>query len=331
MRVLVTGASGMLGAGVAKALAARGDSVTVLQRRPSGLGLPEVLADVADSAVVQRALTGQDAVIHLAAKVNVVGPEREFQRVNVEGTRAVIDGCRQTGVQRLVYVSTPSVAHSGHALVGVGPAPAEPAAARGPYARTKAVAEHMALAADTNGLAVVALRPHLVFGPGDAQLIARLVDRARRGRLPVIGSGAALIDTTYVSNAVDAFVAALDRCEQVHGQALVVTNGEPRPIAELLGAICDATGVPQPTRRVSPGLAKSAGSAAQLAWAIHDHFWPDHRVEDPPITRFVVEQMSTAHWFDQRQTRRLLHWEPRISLDAGLEELRRHYLRLGST
>src|SRR5215218_5204659 len=285
----------MLGAGVAKALAARGDSVTVLQRRPSGLGLPEVLADVADSAVVQRALTGQDAVIHLAAKVNVVGPEREFQRVNVEGTRAVIDGCRQTGVQRLVYVSTPSVAHSGHALVGVGPAPAEPAAARGPYARTKAVAEHMALAADTNGLAVVALRPHLVFGP------------------------------------VDAFVAALDRCEQVHGQALVVTNGEPRPIAELLGAICDATGVPQPTRRVSPGLAKSAGSAAQLAWAIHDHFWPDHRVEDPPITRFVVEQMSTAHWFDQRQTRRLLHWEPRISLDAGLEELRRHYLRLGST
>ena len=331
MRVLVTGASGMLGAGVAKALAARGDSVTVLQRRPSGLGLPEVLADVADSAVVQRALTGQDAVIHLAAKVNVVGPEREFQRVNVEGTRAVIDGCRQTGVQRLVYVSTPSVAHSGHALVGVGPAPAEPAAARGPYARTKAVAEHMALAADTNGLAVVALRPHLVFGPGDAQLIARLVDRARRSRLPVIGSGAALIDTTYVSNAVDAFVAALDRCEQVHGQALVVTNGEPRPIAELLGAICDATGVPQPTRRVSPGLAKSAGSAAQLAWAIHDHFWPDHRVEDPPITRFVVEQMSTAHWFDQRQTRRLLHWEPRISLDAGLEELRRHYLRLGST
>jgi len=329
--VLVTGASGMLGAGVAKALAARGDSVTVLQRRPSGLGLPEVLADVADSAVVQRALTGQDAVIHLAAKVNVVGPEREFQRVNVEGTRAVIDGCRQTGVQRLVYVSTPSVAHSGHALVGVGPAPAEPAAARGPYARTKAVAEHMALAADTNGLAVVALRPHLVFGPGDAQLIARLVDRARRGRLPVIGSGAALIDTTYVSNAVDAFVAALDRCEQVHGQALVVTNGEPRPIAELLGAICDATGVSQPTRRVPPGLAKSAGSAAQLAWAIHDHFWPDHRVEDPPITRFVVEQMSTAHWFDQRQTRRLLHWEPRISLDAGLEELRRHYLRLGST
>jgi len=329
--VLVTGASGMLGAGVAKALAARGDSVTVLQRRPSGLGLPEVLADVADSAVVQRALTGQDAVIHLAAKVNVVGPEREFQRVNVEGTRAVIDGCRKTGVQRLVYVSTPSVAHSGHALVGVGPAPAEPAAARGPYARTKAVAEHMALAADTNGLAVVALRPHLVFGPGDAQLIARLVDRARRSRLPVIGSGAALIDTTYVSNAVDAFVAALDRCEQVHGQALVVTNGEPRPIAELLGAICDATGVPQPTRRVSPGLAKSAGSAAQLAWAIHDHFWPDHRVEDPPITRFVVEQMSTAHWFDQRQTRRLLHWEPRISLDAGLEELRRHYLRLGST
>jgi 2-alkyl-3-oxoalkanoate reductase len=315
----------MLGRGIARALAARGDSVTVLQRRPSGLGLPEVLADVSDSQAVREALTGQDAVIHLAAKVNVVGPEHEFRRVNVGGTRAVIEGCGQAGVPRLVHVSTPSVAHAGHPLVGVGPAPADPTAARGPYARTKAVAERMALAADSNGLAVVAVRPHLVFGPGDTQLLGRVVERARHGRLPVIGSGAALVDTTYVSNAVDALIAALDRCEHIHGQALVVTNGEPRAIAELLGAICEAAGVPRPTRRVPAGLARPVGSAVQLAWAIFDRFRPDHRVEDPPITSFVVDQMSTAHWFDQRQTRRLLHWEPRISIDAGLEELRRHY------
>lgn len=325
MRVLVTGASGILGAGVALALAARGDSVTVLQRRPSGLGLDEVLADVADASMVRQVLARQDAVIHLAAKVNVIGPEREYQRTNVEGTRAVINGCRQAAVRRLVYVSSPSVAHPGRSLVGVGAAPADPVAARGPYARTKAMAERIALAANSDALAVVAIRPHLVFGPGDTQLVARLVDRARRRRLPVVGPGAALLDITYISNAVDALVAALDRCEQVHGQALVVTNGEPRPIRELLDAICDAAGVPRPSRRVPAGLAKSAGSVVQAAWDLHDHLRPDRPASDPPLTRFVVEQMSTAHWFDQRHTRRALHWAPRISLDEGFEELRRYY------
>lgn len=321
----MTGASGMLGAGVANALAARGDSVTVLQRRPSGLGLKEVLADVADGDAVGNALTGQDAVVHLAAKVNVIGPEREYQRINVAGTSVVIDACLRAEVPRLVYVSSPSVAHSGRSLVGVGAAPADPASARGHYARTKAIAEQIALAADSDALAVVAVRPHLVWGAGDAQLVARVVDRARRGRLPVIGSGAALLDTTYVSNAVGALVAALDRCEQARGQALVVSNGEPRPIAELLGAICDAAGAPRPSRRVPLRLAAAAGSVVQTTWAINDRLRPDHQGGDPPMTRFLVEQMSTAHWFDQRHTRRVLQWEPRVSLDEGFEELRRYY------
>jgi nucleoside-diphosphate-sugar epimerase len=181
------------------------------------------------------------------------------------------------------------------------------------------------LAADSAALAVVAVRPHLVFGPGDTQLVARLVDRASRRRLPVIGPGAALLDITYVTNAVDALVAALDRCDEVHGQALVVTNGEPRPIRDLLYAICDAAGVPRPSRRVPVRLAKSAGSIVQAAWDLHDHLRPDRPANDPPLTRFVVEQMSTAHWFDQRHTRRALHWEPRISLDEGFEELGRYY------
>jgi 2-alkyl-3-oxoalkanoate reductase len=325
MRVLVTGASGMLGAGVARTLAERGNSVTVLQRRPSGLGLNEVLSDVADTAAVQRALTGHDAVIHLAAKVNVTGPEREYSRINVDGTRAVIDGCRRAGVGRLVYVSSPSVSHSGRALIGVGAASADPAGARGPYSKTKAIAEQLALQADSGSLAVVAVRPHLVWGPGDGQLVARVVERARQGRLPVIGSGAAMVDTTYVSNAVDALAAALDRCDQVHGQALVVSNGEPRPIVELIGAICDAAGVPRPAHRVPVRLAAAIGSAVQAAWAVGDHLHPERHGADPPITRFLVEQISTAHWFDQRHTRYMLQWQPRISLDEGFGELRRYY------
>ena len=325
MKVLVTGASGMLGAGVALALAGRGDAVTVLQRRPSGLGLPEVLADVSDAAVVRAAIAGHDAVVHLAAKVNVVGPWADYERININGTRAVVDACRATGVQRLVHVSSPSVANAGRALSGAGAAPADPAAARGPYARSKAAAELIALSADARELAVVAVRPHLVWGPGDLQLIARVVERARRGRLPIVGSGAALADSTYVTNAAEALVASLDHCLEARGQALVVTNGEPRPIAELIGAICTAAGVPPPTRRVPARLAVAAGTAVQSLWAIHDRLRPDRAADDPPITRFVAEQMSTSHWFDQRHTREVLEWQPRVSLDEGLVELRRCY------
>ncbi len=325
MKVLVTGASGMLGAAVARTLAERGDDVTLMQRRPAGLDLREVLGDVADPDAVRRAVSGRDAVVHLAARVNVTGAWTEFERANVTGTGSVVAGCLAEEVGRLVYVSTPSVAHLGASLVGVSAGPADPTRARGNYARSKAMAEQLALAA-AGDLAVVAIRPHLVWGPGDTQLVGRLVQRARAGRLPIIGSGAALVDTTYVSNAADALVAALDRCDEVSGQALVVSNGEPRPVAELLADICAAAGVPAPSRHISPRVASVVGSIAEAVWSSPLPSGRSARVsQDPPITRFVAEQLSTAHWFDQRQTRAALGWTPRLTLGEGLVELARWY------
>jgi 2-alkyl-3-oxoalkanoate reductase len=330
VRVLVTGASGMLGRGVALALADRGDQVTVLQRRPAGLGLPEVLTDISDAESVRAAVTNQDAVIHLAAKVNVIGPAAEYERVNVQGTRAVVSACVTAGVRRLVHVSSPSVAHSGNALIGRGADPADPVAARGPYARSKAAAELIALGADRGQLAVVAIRPHSVWGPGDTQLVARVVDRARRGRLPLIGSGAALIDSTYVVNAVEALLAALDRCVEARGQALVVTNGEPRPVAELLAGVCRAAGVPEPKRHVPVRLARAGGTLVESLWTLTRGLRATHNGDDPPLTHFLVEQLSTAHWFDQRLTRQVLRWQPRITLDEGFAELQHWYSHGGS-
>ena len=331
MRVLVTGATGMLGRGVAQALADRGDQVTVLQRHPAGLGLPEVLTDISDADSVRAAATKQDAVIHLAAKVNVIGPEAEYERVNVQGTRAVVNACVAAGVGRLVHVSSPAVAHSGSALIGRGADAADPVAARGPYARSKAAAELIALGADRGQLAVLAIRPHSVWGPGDTQLVARVVDRARHGRLPLIGSGAALIDSTYVANAVEALLAALDRCVEARGQALVVTNGEPRPVAELLAALCRAAGAPQPKRHVPVRLARAGGTLAESLWTLPRGRRPGSNSDDPPLTRFLVEQLSTAHWFDQRLTRQMLQWRPRVTLDEGFAELHRWYSGLLST
>src|SRR4051794_41048136 len=305
----------MLGRAAATGLLARGDEVTVLQRRPSGLPCREVLGDVADADVVEQAAQSQDAVLHLAAKVDVTGPWAQYVSANIEGTRNVVLACRSAGVGRLVHVSSPSVAHAGTALSGVGARSADPARARGRYSRSKAVAELAALAADSSSLAVLAIRPHLVWGPGDPQLVDRIVERARAGRLFVIGSGAALIDTTYVDNAAAALIAALDVCGPVHGEALVVSNGEPRPVAEVLARLCRAAGVPAPRGRVPFAAAWVAGAAAEGVWAA------TRRRSVPPLTRFLAEQLATAHWFDQRRTRTALGWRPEVRLDEGFARL----------
>src|SRR4029450_13515275 len=144
----------MLGGGVARALAERGDRVTVLQRHPAELGLPEVLTDISDANAVLAAVAGHDAVVHLAAKVNVIGPEAEYQRGNVQGTQAMVNGSARAGGQRLVDGASPSGGRAGVSLTGPAAEPADPLAARGPYARSKARAEQIALASDYGELAV---------------------------------------------------------------------------------------------------------------------------------------------------------------------------------
>ena len=320
MIVLVTGASGLLGGAVAAAVRDAGHEVRTLQRRPSGVaGVTDLLGSVTDATTVAHAVAGVDAIVHLAAKVSLAGAPAEFENVNVGGTLRLLRAATDSTASRFVFVSSPSVAHAGASIVGDDALPADPLRARGDYARTKATAELMALAADSPELAVVAVRPHLVWGPGDTQLVARIVDRASRGRLPLLGHGAALIDTTYIDNAASAIAAALERAPEVHGNAYVVTNGEPRPVAELLAGMCAAAGVPAPRWSVPAGVARAAGSVIEAVWRVRPG------VDEPPMTRFLAEQLSTAHWFDQRRTRADLQWTPAVSLDEGFERLAASY------
>lgn len=320
MIVVVTGASGFLGRAVAAELVAAGHEVRTLQRRPSQVpGATDVLGSVTDAALVERALVGAEGVVHLAAKVSLAGDPADFRRVNVDGTRTMLDAAERAGVARFVQVSSPSVAHAGTALAGVGAEPASPEHARGDYARTKAEAELLALARDSASMRVVAVRPHLVWGAGDPQLTERILDRARRGTLPLLDGGTALIDSTYVDNAASGIVAALRRADVAHGSAYVITNGEPRAVGDLMAGICLAAGVRPPRFSVPAALAKAAGSAIERVWAIR----PGQ--DEPPMTRFLAEQLSTAHWFDQRDTRRDLDWTPSVSIDEGLRRLAAHY------
>ena len=319
MKVLVTGATSQLGAAVAQRLLERGDEVRTFQRGAPDVASDQVRGDIRDSDAVSRAVSGVDAIIHVAAKVSVTGAWQEFEATNVDGTQNVVDAARAAGASRLVYVSSPSVAHFGSSLIAADAEPADPERARGHYARSKAMAELLALSAASEDLLVLAIRPHVVWGPGDQQLVARIVERATSGRLVLIDGGTALIDTTYLDNAADALVAALDRTPQLSGEALVVTNGEPRTVAELLTRICRAAGVPEPSRSVPRALASGAGAVVERAWTT------THREGEPPMTRFLADQLATAHWFDQTYTQQRLGWVPAVSLAEGFERLAASY------
>lgn len=322
-RVAVTGASGVVGGAVVRALLAAGHEVIGVQRGPLPSDLVErgavaVTADVSDpGGDLRSALAGCDAVVHAAALVDITGAWDAFERVNVEGTRNVLAAARSQRVGRFVMVSSPSVAHAGRPLVGATAAPADPETARSNYSRSKAMAEVLALGADAQDFAVAVVRPHLVWGPGDTQLTQRIIDRARAGRLVVIGSGAALIDTTYIDNAGDAIAAAVVRAAapDVHGRAFVISNGEPRTVAEMLTRIAAAGGASGPRLSVPYPVARAGGHALERVWE------RTGRVGDPPVTAFLAEQLATAHWFDQRPTRAALRWSPRVSLDEGFERL----------
>ena len=317
MRILVTGATSQIGDAIVRQLLDRGDHVATLQRSSNSIhAVRQHRGSVADPAVAVEAVAGCDAVVHLAARVGIVGSWDQFHLANVTGTEVMVKAAEAAGVTRFVHVSSPSVAHGGDALVAAHAAPADPVSARGHYSRSKAMAERVALAANGANMSVVAIRPHLVWGPDDAQLVGRIVERARAGRVALVGTGASLIDSTYIDNAADALVAAVDHCEAAKGRALVISNGEPRPIGELVNGILAAHRLDPVTRRVPKVVAFGAGWVAERAW-------PAMKLSgEPPMTSFLAEQLGTAHWFDQREARALLRWTPRVGLDEGLRLLK---------
>ena len=325
MKALITGGAGFLGLAIARRLRDRGDEVRSFSRGThpalSGHGIESLRGDVKDAAAVARAAEGCDVVFHVAARVGGWGPREAFVRTNVDGTRNVIEACRAQGVTRLVFTSTPSVVHGGGDIEGGDEDLPYPSRFEAAYPETKARAEALVLAATGDGLATVALRPHLVWGPGDRQLLPRLLARARSGKLHQVGRGENLVDATYIDNAAEAHLNACDRLKPeaaCAGRAYFIANDEPRPARELIEGLLAAARLSPPRSQVSPRLAWVAGAAAELAYTLL------RRTDEPPITRFAARQLSTAHWFDLTAARRDLGYVPHVSTDEGLERLRRH-------
>ena len=316
MRVLLTGATSMIGEYTVRELLRRGHEVHVLQRGESGLPVKVFRGDIRDIDVVRTAISGCDVVIHAAAKVGLVGSYKEFFSINVEGTRNIMNAAVDAGCRGVVYVSSPSVSYSKTPVEGEVSPPAIDDV-MGHYSRTKSIAEREVV--NDHRLPAVALRPHLVWGPGDTQLVGRIVERAQQGRLVLVNNGDAVVDSTYIDNVADALVAAAERIgvqQNLSGRSLVVSNGEPRTVASLVESICTAAGVTYAPRSVSLRAAVVLGVFIEAVFTLRPH-------SEPPLTKFTAYQLGISHWFDISETKELLGWTPRVSLDEGFQRLAR--------
>lgn len=323
MRALVTGAGGFVGRAVCERLLEKGWKVRGFNRgsypEVEALGIEMVRGDLADARSVLEAAAGCDVVFHVGAKAGIWGPESEYHSANVVGTANVVAACREHGIGKLVFTSSPSVVHSGGHIEGGDESLPYPEHYEAPYPRTKAEAERMVLAANGENLATVALRPHLVWGPRDNHLVPKIVARAKSGRLRLVGDGLNLVDTVYIDNAAEAHLAACDRLEpgaECAGRAYFISNGEPLAIRDVINGIVGAAGLPPTTATVPVGVAVTAGKVLEK---LHGWFAPDR---EPQMTSFLARQLATAHWFDISAARRDLAWNPEIPLAEGFARLK---------
>jgi nucleoside-diphosphate-sugar epimerase len=324
MRILVTGGGGFLGQALCRGLVERGHDVASFNRGRhaalDALGVRQLQGDLADRDAVLAAARGRDAVFHNAAKAGAWGSYDSYHRANVVGTGHVLAACRAHGIQRLVYTSSPSVTHRATHPVAGGTADNVPYGEhfKAPYPATKAIAERAVLAANDAGLATVALRPRLIWGPGDQQLLPRLAERARAGRLRIIGSGDNLIDTTYIDNAAQAH---FDAFAHLHpgaacaGRAYFISNGEPRPARGIINALLQAANAPAIDKHLPFAAAYAIGAACEAAWTVLP------LQGEPPLTRFLAEQLATTHWYDMGPATRDFGYLPKVSIAEGLQRL----------
>jgi len=321
-RVVVLGGSGFVGRALVQGLVADGIETTVVARRAfpeaEGLGVRFLSGDIGDADFLHNSLAGYDTVFHLASKTGIWGDKEEYYRTNVAGTQNVLDACRANNIPALVYASTPVVVYQKDDLCGVNE--------RTPYARdflcdyaqSKAIAEKMVLEANSNALKTIALRPHLVWGPGDTNHIPRLLGQARCRQLKRVGDGHNLVDVTYIDNAADAFILA---AKNLHGPAsgagkpYFISQGEPVNLWNWLNKFFRRLDIPIVEESISFQQAYLTGMFMEKAF-------PLARIKrEPCMTRFLAVQLAKSHWFSIENANRDLGYFPKVSTAEGINNI----------
>jgi len=326
-RYLVTGGGGFVGKALCKELRRQGYSVLSLSRgkypdlEAAGVHTKQVdIGSNLDSWV--GLFEGVDGVFHTAAKVDMWGDYKGFYETNVLGTRNILSACRRAGVRNLVFTSSPSVIHTGSDLVNVDESIPYPEHYHAFYPQTKAQAEQEVLASDQSGtLRTVALRPHLIWGPNDTNLIPTIVERARLGRLTRIGAGENLVDLTFIDDCVNAHILAMKALENtpevVGGNAYFISQGDPVKMWGWIDEVLAAHHIPPVRKAISKGVASAIGAVMEVVAKASSPF--GLRIK-PLLTRFLVSEMSTHHYFNISRARQDLGYVPSCSISEAMKK-----------
>jgi nucleoside-diphosphate-sugar epimerase len=330
MRALVTGGGGFLGRYIVEQLLDRGDEVTVLARGDypelKQLGARLIRGDLQDQEAVKQACVGMDTVFHVAAKAGYWGPWEAFYGPNVIGTRNVIDACRSQKVPKLIYTSTPSVVAGNRSRTGENESLPYPTYFENYYSQTKATAEQMVRRANDPDLLTVCLRPHIIFGPRDTQILPRLVARARAGKLIQIGDGTNRIDVTYVEDAARAHLMAADALAPqaaTAGSVYFISQDQPVVLWPWVNDLLARLGVPPVRRKISLPAARVIGGLMEFSYRIL-------RLKgEPRLTRFLANELALSHYYDISRAKQDFGYNPHVSLEEAVTRTVEFFNRQG--
>lgn len=327
VKALVTGGGGFLGGAIVSALLSRGDSVKAIQRgiypELSAIGCDAIQGDLTDQDAIINAAKDCDVIFHVAAKAGVWGDYDEYYQANVLATKNVIEACKQNNISRLIYTSTPSVVFDGTDEEGIDES--VPYAKRffNAYQKTKAEAEELILKKNSPELKTVALRPHLIWGPGDNHLAPRVISRAKAGRLRLVGDKENKVDSCYIDNAVQAHLLVADELAKnacSAGKAYFISNDEPMGMSDLINKILAAADLPPVKKKINASVAYAIGTTLEYVYSLL-------RIKKEPLmTRFVARQLSTAHWFDLGAAKKDFQYQAVVNIDEGMERLKKSFV-----
>ncbi|MBW1874557.1 MAG: NAD-dependent epimerase/dehydratase family protein [Deltaproteobacteria bacterium] len=334
---LVTGGCGFVGAAIARALKARGDDVIVLDLAPECPveGVDYRRIDITDKAAVMEACRGVDTIIHNASIVHTKRNKQDVVwSVNLGGTENMLEAAQQQGVPRFVYISSGSVVYEGKDIENGDESLPYSSVSQAPYADSKIAAEKLVLAQNgKGGVATCALRPHVIFGPGDNRFMPALLAKGRNGQLRVqIGRGVWLSDYTYVSNLTDAVLLADEALAKdglnsiAAGQAYFITNGEPMPFWDFIRKVAARLGFPPVKYRAPKTLVYMIATVME---GIDTLKGGTLNAEDG-LTRFAIRYMCTHHYFSIEKARRDLGYNPSVTVDEGIERTCQHLEATGA-
>ena len=323
MKALVTGGGGFLGSAIVKALLRRGDVVKTIQRGDypflKELGTETYKGDLTEFNDINEAVKDCDVVFHVAAKAGVWGHYDDYYQANVVATKNVLEACRKNKVANLVYTSTPSVVFNGESEEGINETAPYAKTFFNAYQKTKAEAEKMVINENSESLKTVSLRPHLIWGPGDNHLVPRIINRAKAGRLKLVGKEDYKVDSCYIDNAAIAHILAADELMtngKCAGKSYFISNDEPLTMADLINKILAAASLPAINKRVPVKVAYIVGAILEIVYKTLNI------KSEPIMTRFVARQLSTAHWFDLTNAKRDFGYKALISIDEGMQRLK---------